>query len=140
MTQLTNNALIEETRQLVGTIKRNYLHISANLFRIHEAWTGTVDEWVSFYEQDLELHKSQVSKMLKVGAFVLAHNMLKESVSYEKLYLSINAHKGEDPKLILAEAQSWHSSDYKAQAKEDCNNPEFGTYCKNCWSSKENHA
>lgn len=133
MNTLTN-PLIEETKVLVQSIKRNYLAISANLYRIHEGWTGSVDGWVQFYTEELELSKSQVSKMLKVGGFILAHGLLKTTdVSYEKLYLSINRNPDKDPKYVVAEAQSWSADDYKQDKKEDGHTHEYESFCKHCW-------
>ncbi len=132
------NELVAETRELVGSLKLHYMAIAENLYRIREAWTGTVDEWVDFYENDLELHKSTVSKMLKVGPASIAYGWRNEQVSIEKLYNSLNRHK-EEPQLALAEAKTWTKSDEKDQVKEDCKSPEFGLYCKHCWATKEKH-
>lgn len=142
MKALSKTDLIQETKELITSIKRNYLLISANVFRIYEQWHGTADKWVDFYTQELELSKSQVSKMRQVGEFILANNMLKENVSYDKLYTSIVRHKGEDPKYILSEAQTWGDDDYKAAKKEECQNPKYITIelCENCNATKEKHA
>lgn len=138
MNEITQN-LIEETKVLVFSLKLNYMAIAENLYKIHEDWTGSVDDWVSFYENDLELHKSTVSKMLRVGPASIAHGWRNESVSIEKLYRSLVRNK-KNPQLALAEAKTWTPTDYKAQVKEDCKTPEYDTYCKNCWSNKDNHA
>lgn len=132
-------SLIEATKELLTAIKRNYLLISANVYQMHEAWTGSPDEWCDFYEQELELSKSQVSKMRQVGEFVLAHGLLQETVGYEALYKSIARHKGQDvePRLILAEAQVWSNDDYKSQAKEDCKEHQWATYCGLCWKKQQ---
>lgn len=142
--KLTNNEIVRETKELLFSVKRNYLAISANVYRLYEAWTGSPDAWVQFYEEELELSKSQVSKMRKVGEFVLAHGLLKatekEPVSYERLYLSINRNPEADPKYVLAEARSWSPQDYKDDKKESCKTPDFQMVCVNCWATKENHA
>lgn len=131
--------LIEETRELILSVKRHYIAISENVFKIYDAWTDSPDEWARFYESDLELHKSQVSKMLKVGQASIANGWRDEQVSYEKLYLSLNRHK-DNPQLALSEAKTWPISDYKAQKKDDCTTPEYIKACKHCWATPEHHA
>lgn len=134
MKELTlNQNLVEETKKLILSIKRNYIFISANLFKIYNDWGGSPDDWVQFYTEELELGKSQVSKMLKVGEFVLVNKLTKAEVSYDKLYLSINRNKDKDPEYVLAEAQSWSSEDYKQEKKEDGHAHEFESFCKHCW-------
>lgn len=129
--------IVREVKELIQSVKRNYLAISVKVYQIHESreWDGLGDEWVDFYKQELELSKSQVSKMLKVGEFVLKNGMLKETVSYERLYLSINRNPDGDPKLILAEAQTWSADDHKAQKKDDCKDHDYHMVCVKCWKS-----
>lgn len=129
MTKLAN-PLIQETDELLVSIKRNYIKIAANLLRIRN--TMTDEEWVEYYESR-DITRSAASKFLKVGGFVLAHNMTNEVVSHDSLYRSIVRNKDADPKLVLAEAKAWRSLDYKAQAKEDCKNHEYEMFCKHCW-------
>ena len=147
MKELQTNELVQETKELLLSVKRNYLAVSANVFRLYEAWTGSPDQWCDFYEQELELSKSQVSKMRKVGEFVLAHGLLKSTekpaVGYEALYLSINRHEKDpeqNPALVVAEAATWSKSDFRDSRKEECKTPDFHLVCTNCWSTKEKHA
>ena len=133
MTEISNNKLIEETDELLLSIKKHYLAIAANLYRIKNGVERTEDDWVEYYKSR-DLTKSAVSKFLKVGEFVIAHGFQKETVSYEQLYLSINRNPEKDPKYILAEAKTWHSDDYKAQKKEDCKEHDYHLYCSKCWS------
>lgn len=132
MTNLSKN-LIEETKDLLTKIKRNYLAIAVNVYKLKTEREWGDDEWVTFYRDELELQKSQVSKFLKVGQFVLEQGLLKETVGYEQLYLSIARNKDKSPEYILAEAQTWSHDDYKAQKKDDCKKHEAILVCKHCW-------
>ena len=136
MTALTSN-LIKETDELLSSVKKHYLAIAANLYRIKNSRKWLDNEWVEFY-QTRELKKAAVSKLLKVGEFVLAHGFAKETVSYENLYLSINAHKDGDPKHILAEAKTWRQEDYKDEARDTCLHPKPPiTVCPDCFRRME---
>ncbi len=135
MNQITNN-LIKETKELVFSLKLNYMAIAENLYKIREAWTGSVDEWVDFYQNELELHKSTVSKMLTVGPASIANGWRQEGVSLEKLYRSLVRNR-ENPQLALAEAKTWGDDDYEKQAKEDCPGADLdmetaSAKCRNC--------
>lgn len=128
-------SLIEETKELIQLGKKSYLAASVNVHLIHEAWTGTADEWVSFYQEELDLSKSQVSKMRTVGGFLVANRLQKTAkVSYEKLYRAIASNRDGDPQKILAVAEVWGDQDFKDQAKEDCAHSKPAiTVCPDCW-------
>lgn len=133
MTSLTpKKNLVEETKQLMTSVKRHFIAISENVYQLHETWIASPDEWVDFYENELELHKSQVSKMLKVGKASLEYGWREETVSIEKLYGSLNRHR-DNPQLALAEAKTWTFQDAKEDKKEDGHNHEYAMYCGICW-------
>src|SRR3990167_542952 len=126
--------LIAETKDLLLKIKRNYIAIAVNVFKMKSAQEWNEKDWVDFYEQELELEKSQVSKFLKVGQFVLEQSCFKTTAGYQQLYLSINRNKDKDPKFVLAEAETWKKSDWIDQKKDDCKHPKPPvSVCPDCW-------
>lgn len=135
------NELVQQLRDILVRIKHDYILSSTIVYRIYEAWTGTADEWVDFYTQQLDLSKSQVSKMRKVGGFVLAHSLLKatekQPVGYEALYLSINRNPDADPKYVLAEAATWSPSDYRDAKKEDGHEHHYELFCSICYKKPD---
>lgn len=140
---LVINDLIDHVKGLLLGVRKNYLAASVGVYKLYEGWTGSPDSWVEFYEQELELSKSQVSKMRKVGQFLDSKGLsLETDVSYERLYLSLNRNPDADPKYIISEAQTWNADDYKESTKESCGKPEYITIelCKNCSATKEKHA
>lgn len=126
--------LIQQTKELIQLGKKSYLAASVNVHLLYESWTGSPDEWVSFYQEELDLSKSQVSKMRTVGGFLVA-NQLQETakVSYEKLYRAIASNRDGDPQKILAVAEVWGEQDFKDDLKEDGHNHEYALYCGVCW-------
>jgi len=132
-----NNSLVEETKELLSLVKRNYLAVSVNIFKIKSAKEWNEKDWVEFYEQELELGKSTVSKLLKVGEWIVAQSFCAETlppVGYQNLYLSINRNKDAEPKYILAEAQTWSKDDYRSAIKDECdhNYPKI-LVCSHCF-------
>ena len=127
--------LIKETKDLLLKIKRNYIAISVNVFKMKSAQEWNEKDWVDFYEQELELEKSQVSKFLKVGQFVLEQSCFKTTAGYQQLYLSINRNKDKEPAYVLAEAETWKKSDYRDAKKDECdhNYPKV-LVCSKCWA------
>jgi len=122
MNQITNS-LVEETKSLLLSVKRNYLAVAVNVFKLKSEREWSEDEWVAFYRDDLELQKSQVSKFLKVGEFCVAQGFVKTTlpaVGYENLYLSIAHNKDKSPEYVIAEAATWSSSDYRDSKKDEC--------------------
>lgn len=134
-------SLIEHTKALLLGAKKNYLAASVGVYKLYEGWTDSPDTWVEFYEQELELSKSQVSKMRTVGKFIETKGLsLETDVGYEKLYLSITRNPEAKTEYIVAEAQTWSPQDHKDAKKDECKEPDYHTVCVNCWATKDKHA
>jgi len=132
-----STTFVEETKDLLQSIKRNYLVIAVNVFKMREAQEWNEQEWVDFYEQELELSKSTVSKLLKVGEWIVAQSFCAETlppVGYQNLYLSIGRNKDAKPEYILAEASTWRKEDYQDAKKDECdhNFPKI-LVCSHCF-------
>jgi len=66
------------------------------------------DTFFEYAQEELQRSKSTVSKLLKVGNWVIENKFQPEKLdtSYAKLYESINLYQDKDPLFVLASAQT----------------------------------
>lgn len=142
MKELTISDVIAETKTLLGAVRGSLIRVAQNLGRIKETYQDE-KSWGSFCEEELGISQSFASKLLTVNRVYLVEGGLApekiENIDYERLYLARNIEGSAELKAETARTLS------RSEIKRNLNDEkphkgEFGSYCKVCWLSEENHA
>lgn len=103
------NELLARASQLNKLSEVSQVALGMCLVKIKEgkAYEPTYKSWEEYYRTELGRQKSDISKLLTVGRFMLEGGFPQETeAKYTVLYSAIKAFPDKDPKYILSTAQS----------------------------------
>lgn len=137
MTELSTHYLIENTKQLLGSVRQSLVKVAANLHFLRQ--TGEHEKFGEWAEEEFGLSRSMTSKLLTIyDAWVIRAGISQdqiEGIDYERLYGYVPLLEGKIPEQAIAEVRTWSRADIKAekQEKKPCFHPNVQPICTECW-------
>lgn len=145
MKELQLNDVIENTKQLLGSVRQSLVKVAANLHFLRK--TGEHEKFGEWAEEEFGLSRSMTSKLLSLyEGWVIKAGIPQEhieGIDYEKLYgylplLGKPDEKGriKSPEEMLADVKTWSRKDIKDEKNlvAPCFHPNIQRCCTECWS------
>lgn len=140
MTELSTTGLLEKTAELNKMAEFSQVALGICLARVKEteAYKGQYETFDQYYRQELNRSKGDISKLLKVGRFMLDGGFPEETeVGYTVLHTAILALPDKKPEYVLATAQTNTISEILENRRDDAfgQHPadwEPAFHCKTC--------
>lgn len=123
------NTLAENSQIALGM----YL-VKVDEEKLYEKWGFS--EFHEYYQKELKRSKSDISKLKKVGKFILDNGFSEETEGLQvtPLYLSIGINKDADPKYVLSQAKTLSVAELRAEkAEAEPHEYEPVEVCSHCW-------
>lgn len=142
MNELSIPGVVQETKNLLGSVRQSLVKVAANLHFLRES--GEFEgKFGQYAEEEFGLSQSMTSKLLTIySAWIVRAGLSQEqieNVDYEKLYGYVPLLEGKEPEVALAEVTSWSRKDIKdeKQEKTPCAHTEVHKVCTACWTVME---
>lgn len=123
MNQAETQDLLNRAKLLNSAVESGYMTLATTLSQINstEAFKALgYDTFFDYAKEELNRTKGTVSKLLKVGDWIVQQQYEPEKLetSYARLYESLNLNKDKDPQFILAAAQTNSQSELEDAKRE----------------------
>lgn len=149
--ELSTQGLLAQAAKLNKLSEVSQVALGMCLVKIKEteAYKGEYDSFDEYYKSELKRSKGDISKLLKVGRFMLDGGFRTEKlpeVGYTVLYSAILSYPEKDPKYVLAAAQTQTLAELAdgSRDKFGIHTPDWepAYHCKVCGKytlNKDNH-
>lgn len=127
MNELSTKGLLEKTAQLNKMAEFSQVALGVCLARVKEteAYKPQYDTFDQYYKQELNRSKGDISKLLKVGNFMLEGGFPEDTeVGYTVLHTAILALPDKKPEYILATAQTNTIAEIMENRRDDAFGPD----------------